>query len=77
MKSLLVKVILVSILVLLLPFILTLLLSDKSDNTTSLAAMDFHVFYDKGGKSEELEFDQYLIGVVAANMPAGYSMEAL
>ena len=77
MKSLLIKVILVSILVLLLPFILTLLLSDKSDNTTSLAAMDFHVFYDKGGKSEELEFDQYLIGVVAANMPAGYSMEAL
>jgi stage II sporulation protein D len=39
--------------------------------------MDFHVYYEKSGKRQKLDFDQYLIGVVAANMPAGYHIEAL
>ena len=31
----------------------------------------------KNGTRQKLDFDQYLIGVVAANMPSGYNIEAL
>ncbi len=77
MRKVVTKAIIVCILVLLLPFILTLLISNKSDDVRSLEAMDFNVYYNKGGTKEQLDFDRYLIGVVGANMPAGYHMEAL
>lgn len=76
MKKILYKLVAVSIIVLLLPFVLTLIFSNKKTHY-SLEAMDFHVYYEKNGLREKLSFDEYLIGVVAANMPAGYHMEAL
>ncbi|NLO08925.1 MAG: stage II sporulation protein D [Clostridiales bacterium] len=76
MKKILYKLVAVSILVLLLPFILTLIFSNKN-SYYSLETMDFHVYYEKSGIKKKLDFDEYLIGVVAANMPAGYHMEAL
>lgn len=76
MKKLIYKLLVVSIIVLLLPFIITLLFSKKNSNY-SLETMDFNVYYEKDGKRENLDFNQYLIGVVAANMPAGYHIEAL
>lgn len=77
MKKLITKAIIVCFLVLFLPFVLTLLLANKSSRIYSMEAMDVHIYYDKGGIRQPLEFDRYLIGVVAANMPAGYHIEAL
>lgn len=76
MKRILVKTLFVSIGVLLLPFLLTLLLSNSNGKST-LESLDFSIYYDINGTREALTFDEYLIGVVAANMPAGYHMEAL
>ena len=77
MKKVIVKALIVCFLVLFLPFVLTLLLTNTSKRIYSMEAMDFHVYYEKGSSRQPLEFDQYLIGVVAANMPAGYHIEAL
>lgn len=76
MKKFLYKLVAVSVAVLLTPFILTLIFSNKKSDYF-IGNMDFHIYYEKGGVSQKLDFDQYLIGVVAANMPAGYHIEAL
>jgi len=76
LKKVLLKTLIVSILVLLLPFILTLLIKEHH-SFDSLETMDFTIFYELNGSKNELSFQEYLIGVVAANMPAGYHMEAL
>jgi stage II sporulation protein D len=76
MKKILVKTIIVCVLVLLLPFLLTLLFANqKGDNV--IHNMNFEIYYEVNGSEEKLDFNKYLIGVVAANMPAGYQMEAL
>lgn len=77
MKKIMIKTAIVIVVVLLLPFLLTILFSNKDRNLYSLETMDFHVIYNRVGKKVDLDFDQYLVGVVAANMPAGYEMEAL
>ena len=76
MKKLLAKAFVVSISILLLPFILTLLLS-QSKRADTLKSMNFSIYYEVNGSKQELSFDEYLMGVVAANMPAGYEIEAL
>ncbi len=76
MKKFLIKTIIVCLLVLVLPFLLTLLFShDKSD--ASPKTTDFTIYYKVNDSKEKLSFNEYLIGVVAANMSAGYHMEAL
>lgn len=75
MKKILFKTIVVSIVVLLFPFVLTLLLSKQGNE--SRETMDFTIYYEVNGQKDKLTFDDYLLGVVAANMPAGYQMEAL
>lgn len=76
MKKLLLKTVLVSVTVLLLPFLLTLFLSSDKEKV-SFDELDFTIYYEVDGSKEKLSFDEYLNGVVAANMPAGYEMEAL
>ncbi|MDD4112911.1 MAG: stage II sporulation protein D [Herbinix sp.] len=76
MKKIFYKLVAVIIIVLLLPFILTLIFSNKNLHY-SIGAMDFQIYYEKNGVKKKLDFDEYLIGVVAANMPAGYHIEAL
>lgn len=76
MKKLLIKTVIVAVAVLLVPFLLTLLIT-KPKSRSSLEVMDFTIYYEVNGIKEALTFDEYLIGVVAANMPAGYHMEAL
>lgn len=76
MKKIMLKLVAVVIVVLLLPFILTLIFSNIRTHH-SLEIMDFQVYYEKNGIKQELTFDEYLIGVVAANMPAAYHIEAL
>jgi stage II sporulation protein D len=76
-KKILIKTLVVSVFVLLLPFILTILLSSKKKSPASLETMKFMINHEVNGKEERLDFDKYLMGVVAANMPAGYDMEAL
>lgn len=76
MKKILVKTLIVSIVVLLFPFVLTLLISKQMDSE-AMGTMDFTIYYEVNGSKNELSFDDYLLGVVAANMPAGYDMEAL
>jgi stage II sporulation protein D len=39
--------------------------------------MDFTIYYEGNGSKNILTFDDYLLGSLAANMPAGYEMEAL
>ncbi len=76
MKKILMKTVIVSLLVLVLPFLLTLLFThDESD--ASLETTDFTIYYEVNASKEKLSFDQYLIGVIAANMSAGYHIEAL
>lgn len=77
MKKILIKTVIVCLVVLLLPFILTLLLSNHNHLNNSLEAMSFEIYYEVDGTEEKLDFEQYIIGVVAANMPVGYDMEAL
>lgn len=76
MKKILLKTLIVSIIVLLFPFVLTLLLS-KQDKAASKETMDFTIYYEVNGSKDKLSFDEYLLGVVAANIPAAYQMEAL
>lgn len=76
MKKVLIKTGIVSLIVLVLPFLLTLLFARK-ESAASLEAMDFTIFYEVSDTRERLTFDEYLIGVVAANMSTGYHMEAL
>ena len=76
MRKILLKTLIVSIVVLLFPFILTLLLS-KEKKVDSMETTDFSIYYEVNGAKETLSFDEYLLGVVAANMSAGYQMEAL
>ena len=78
MKKILIKTILVCVVVLLLPFLLTLAFSKQASTTTgSFKAEDFNIYYEVNGTKTDLSFDEYLLGVIAANMPAGYQMEAL
>ena len=76
MKKLLLKTMIVAVVVLFIPFILTIFFNKRSDSS-SLEAMDFSIYYETNGTRNKLSFDEYLLGVVAANMPAGYHMEAL
>lgn len=76
MKKILIKAVTVSVMVLLIPFVLTLVFSRKG-NSESIQAMNFTIYYELNGSKDKLSFDDYLLGVVAANMPAGYEMEAL
>lgn len=76
MKKILIKTLIVSVLVLLLPFILTMLIKEQ-DHSDSMQAMNFTIYYKSNGAKDKLSFDDYLLGIVAANMPAGYQMEAL
>jgi stage II sporulation protein D len=76
MKKILLKAFIVSIVVFLFPVILTMLFS-KHNEAESLQTMDFTIYYEVNGAKTQLSFDDYLLGVVAANMPAGYQMEAL
>ncbi len=76
MKKILLKTLIVCVLVLLLPFSLTLLFAEHT-SVTSIENMNFTIYYEVNGSKEELSFNEYLLGVIAANMPASYHMEAL
>jgi stage II sporulation protein D len=76
MKKIIIKTLIVSVVVLLIPFLLTLILADHNSED-SMEVMDFTIYYEANGAKNKLSFDDYLLGVVAANMPAGYHMEAL
>jgi stage II sporulation protein D len=76
MKKILLKTLIVSVTVLLLPFILTLLVKQNSSDAF-LQTMNYSVYDEENGVRETLSFDTYLMGVVAAAMPATYHAEAL
>ncbi len=76
MKKFLIKTVIVCLLVLILPFMLTLLFTHE-ESDASLETTDFTIYYEVNDSREKLSFDEYLIGVVAANMSAGYHIEAL
>ncbi|NLK28236.1 MAG: stage II sporulation protein D [Clostridiales bacterium] len=77
MKQIFIKTCIVCIVVLLFPFLLTLFLTYSKENSNSIETMNFNITYQLSGNVENLDFDRYIMGVVAANMPAGYHMEAL
>lgn len=77
MKKIVYKLVAVSVIVLLLPFVLTLIFTKNKKVHNSLESMDYIIYYEKDGNRQKLDFDQYLIGIVATNMPAGYHIEAL
>ena len=77
MKKIVYKLVAVSVIVLLLPFVLTLIFTKNKKVHNSLESMDYIIYYEKDGNRQKLDFDQYLIGIVAANMPTGYHIEAL
>lgn len=77
MKQIFIKTLVVCVIVLLLPYILTLFLSSNKLNKKSIEAMNFKINYESNGQIEDLDLDTYIMGVMAANMPAGYHIEAL
>lgn len=77
MKKFMTKILVVLMVVLFFPFVLTLMFSGKGKYRGSIGNMDFEIYYEKDGVKEKLGFDNYIIGLVAANMPAGYHMDAL
>lgn len=77
MKKVYVKILAAGLSVLLLPFIITMVLSGRPSGSNTIGSMDFNIICEKNGSRITLDFNQYLIGVVAANMPAGYELEAL
>jgi len=76
MKKILYKGLIVCITVLLVPFLLTTLIA-RQHKADLINDMDFTIYYEINGEKKEISFDEYLLGVVAANMPAGYHMDAL
>ena len=79
MKKLFIKIAVLSVVVLLLPFLLTQLLNHNATNKNygSLNIQDFTIYCEAAEGTKEITFDDYLTGIVAANMPANYDMEAL
>ncbi|MDF2538035.1 MAG: hypothetical protein K0S76_1056 [Herbinix sp.] len=77
MKKIIIKTAIVSIVVLVFPLLLTLLLTNQGNKYNAVDIFDFEIYYETNGTEETLAFDQYLMGIVAANMPAGYDIEAL
>jgi stage II sporulation protein D len=77
MKKQMVKILAAGLSILMLPFILTLLFAGIKKGSSSAEYMDFTILDKQDGSLKELTFTEYLIGVVAANMPAGYEIEAL
>lgn len=76
MKKLTMKILAAGLSLLMLPFVLTLLFTAKK-GSSSQEYMDFAILNKQDGSVKELSFTEYLLGVVAANMPAGYEIEAL
>lgn len=76
MKKILINTTVMIIIILLLPFILTFMFSSTS-KTNVIDTKNYDIYYEQNGVKTQLEFDQYIAGVVAANMPAGYHIEAL
>jgi len=76
MKKIFYKGLVVCVIVLLVPFLLTSVLT-RQNKADFINNMDFTIYYELDGEKRELSFDEYLLGVVAANMPAGYHMDAL
>ena len=77
MKKILIKSLFVCLGVLVLPLVFTLILSPDSDNDFSFDNINFEIYYEKDGSKEQIDFTEYLVGVIAANMPAGYQLDAL
>ena len=76
MKKILLKTLIVCAVVFLFPFVLTLLISNHPSKSSS-EIVDFTIYYEVNGSRDKLTFENYLLGVVAANMPASYELEAL
>lgn len=76
MKKIIYKGLIVCVVVLLVPFLLTTLFSNRK-NADLADFTDFEIYYEINGIKKELDFNEYLLGVVAANIPAGYRMDAL
>lgn len=76
MKKILEKTLIVCFVVLLLPFVITLIFTNK-EKKESIQTMNFNIYNEENGTKDKLSFHDYLIGVVAANMPAGYQVESL
>ncbi len=77
MKKVLIKTLLVCVGVLVFPFVVTLFLTSEPKETAFFDYNDFEIYSEKNGVKEKLDFNDYLVGVIAANMPAGYHLEAL
>ena len=76
MRKIIYKGLAVAVIVLLVPFLLTSILTGQN-KAGLINKLEFTIYYDLNGVKKELSFDEYLLGVVAANMPAGYHMDAL
>ena len=77
MKKLVIRYSLLTLILLLLPYLLTTILSRSSRDNPSHRISQFTITYEANGHVTELSLENYLIGVVAANIPASYHLETL
>lgn len=71
------KYILYGLVVVFLPYLLTLLLSGTNIGSKEIVVGECSFVYEKNGKAEKMNLDTYIMGAVAANMPLDYEMETL
>lgn len=78
MRHKIIVMIIIVIFVLMLPGILTIVFNDKGgDNKISTSYIKVKVYDKQEKKVKELDFEDYIKGVVAAEMPVNFEIEAL
>lgn len=77
MKKLIIRYSLIALLLLFLPYLLTKILSRSSSTNVGNVMSHLKITYEANNHVSELSLENYLIGVVAANIPASYDLETL
>ena len=79
LRNKLVQLISLLSIIILIPYIITIFLYDTEEkiNNEEKKNTDYRVVMEVEGKEEEVDIEDYLVGVVAAEMPVSFHIEAL
>ncbi|MFP4697174.1 MAG: stage II sporulation protein D [Eubacteriales bacterium] len=72
----LINILIILFLIIAIPYLISISLSDSVEIST-YSSSDRKVLFNKDGETLELSLDEYIIGVVAAEMPANFEIEAI
>lgn len=75
MKVIFIKILFACFIVLFLPFFMSSFLNKNTNNDFN--DINFEIIDDSYGQTKPMDFNTYLLGVIAANIPASYELESL